>query len=73
MKTTILAEYRLGHRIAIIERIDGDYGNEYRVSTSERFHSFPKAQAAFLSATPQSKRESLLHQIDENSKSPLMR
>lgn len=72
MSTTILAESRRGGKVAVIERINDDYGYMYRVVVSERFRALSKAQEAFLAAAPRSMSETLSKQIADNNKSSSM-
>ncbi len=72
MNTTILAESRRSGKAVLIERLNGDFGYEYRVTVSERFHSLPKARESFLASAPPSMAETLSKQIADNNKSSLM-
>lgn len=71
MSTIILAESRRNGKSALIERLDGDFGYEYRVTVSERFRALSKAEEAFLSVAPPGARERLAKQIADNNKSSL--
>jgi hypothetical protein len=72
MSTTILAESRRGGKAVLIERLNGEFGYEYRVTVSERFRSLTKAREAFLASAPPSMAETLSRQIADNNKSSLM-
>lgn len=68
MNTTILAEFRRGKKVVLIERGRGEFENEYRVSVFLGFPSLAKAQEAFLKEVSPSTTEHYKATIAEQDK-----
>lgn len=66
----IIAEYRGREKTVLLERVEGEWEDAYRTTTSRRFSSLSKAQAAFLSELPKGSKELYEKRIAENSKYP---
>lgn len=69
MTSTILAEYRRGKKTVLLERVNVEFGSDYRVTLCRRFSSLDKAKEAFFAETPATAREQLEKQLkDSNTK-----
>lgn len=68
MSVTILAEYRRGKKVVLLESAGGEFDREYRVSVFRFYSSLPNAQDAFLKEVPPSSTDYFKDTIAENSK-----
>lgn len=64
----VIAEYRGQNKSAVMERIEGEWDDAYRITVSRRYSSPAKAKAAFLSEIPPRSKERYEKQITDASK-----
>lgn len=64
----ILAEYRRGTKLVLLEKVSTGFDEVYRVSVHNNFTTCEKAQAAMLTEVPSTSKNNVLRQIAEAEK-----